>query len=156
MNPRKANTSQKLHGTERADRAVPNEVTDKRPVGAPPPRLGDNAKNAFSRASQKNFKCAGLALSDRAALEQISDAYDEYCTLKEKLKTESPTFTVIDQLGNEVIRANPAIKLMQATRQQILTLIREFGGTPSSRSGISLGDKSEEDDFDDFLSSTKH
>lgn len=108
------------------------------------------------RKPTKHKKLHGTERADRAELEQISDAYDEYCTLKEKLRTESPTFTVIDQLGNKITCPNPAIKLMQATRQQIVTLIREFGGTPSNRSGISLGDKSEDDDFDEFFASTKH
>lgn len=154
MNPRKPTSLKKLHGTERADRAVSNEMVDKRPVGTAPERLETTAKQAFARFARE-FKCAGLSQSDRLALEQIADAYAEYCTLKERLRAEPPTFVVTDSLGNEVIRANPAVKLMQATRQQMVTLIREFGGTPSSRSGISLG-RSNDDDFDDFLSGTQH
>ena len=154
MNPRKPTSLKKLHGTKRADRAVSNEMVDKRPVGTAPERLETTAKQAFARFARE-FKCAGLSQSDRLALEQIADAYTEYCALKERLCTESPTFVVVDSLGNQVIRANPAVKMMQATRQQIVTLIREFGGTPSSRSGISLGG-SDADDFDDFLSGTQH
>ena len=154
MNPRKPPSMKKLHGTKRADSAVSNEMVDKRPVGTAPERLETTAKQAFARFA-KEFKCAGLSQSDRLALEQIAAAYAEYCALIERLRTEPPTFTVVDALNNDIIRTNPAVKMMQATRQQIVTLIREFGGTPSSRSGISLGG-SDDDDFDDFLSSTQH
>lgn len=118
-----------------------------------PIHLPQKAKTAFKQLSSEFAQAGVLTSLDAKALELLCDTYSEYRDLKAQLNKDGFTQRVVSTQGGETIKAHPAVSMMHKSRDQIVSMLREFGATPSARTRVSVNTPDEEDPLDKFLNS---
>ena len=58
-----------------------------------------------------------------------ADCYDRFWTLREDVKLEGYTFSTKNKFGQDVISANPKVKMMNDALKQANAILSEFGAT---------------------------
>ncbi len=154
-NPPKPKALKDTQGTFRSDRAQANEPETKQAELTPPQYLSPEAQEAFKRLSKEFNQMRVLTTADGQLLEILCETYAEYQKLRSQIDTEGFTIHVTSTQGDTVPKANPAVTMMQKSRDQILSMLREFGATPSARTKVSAITIEEDDPLTKFLNS-KH
>lgn len=58
-----------------------------------------------------------------------ADCYDRYWALRKDVSEEGATFSTKNKFGNDVISANPKVKMMNDALRQANSILNEFGAT---------------------------
>lgn len=127
----------KLQGTYREDRAPENEPEP--PLGAPacPDWLNDLAKEEWQRIVPDLIEVGLLTKIDRAALAGYCHAWSEWQQMEADIEEEG-----IDQLtGTGTTQRRPQVMVRDKAIERCYRFAKEFGLTPSSRTGISVPEK---------------
>jgi len=144
-NPRKPTHLKAIQGTERKDRANPNEpVASTDLPGAPEYLTGPQAEqfaNLVSIIDRMNIASA----DDVGMLADLAIVECEIADDAVLLATEGPYYVPSKESG--IIRAHPAVARMTANRQRAQALRNEFGLSPAARSKVSAGPKSTTNPF---------
>ena len=78
-----------------------------------------------------------------------ADNYDRYWKLRKELDTEGYTFSTTSKSGQEVISANPKVKMMNDAMKTATSILAEFGAT--LKQSRKLGkEKQKEDPLDEW------
>lgn len=112
-----------------------------------PSWLDKEAKREWKRVAPELERLGLLTIVDGAALAAYCQAYVRWKQAEEIIKREGMTVTT--ETG--YIMPHPAVKIAEKAQQLIKAFCAEFGLTPSSRSRMSLPEKREEDEFEEFL-----
>jgi P27 family predicted phage terminase small subunit len=133
--PRPAPTALKVLRGERKDRI--NRDEPKPPEGRPacPRWLADEAKVVWRRLAPQLY-ARGKLLTDWDR-EQFAVYCEAWARWKENVVALRGESTVIE--GHRGMVANPRIRSIAAAEATMKGLAREFGLTPSARSGIKVG-----------------
>lgn len=133
--PRKPTAIKILDGTFREDRhgSEPN-VDALKKLPNPPSSLGKEGKSRWKIEGAKMMDKGILAETDLPALEVYCSAWDEvrHC---EKVLAEQGEYFFRD---NGTMSAHPAIRRKGEAQDRIRAYQREFGMTPSSRTGVKV------------------
>ena len=150
--PKKPTALKELEGTARPDRTNPNEPKPAR--GASPPEyLYEDQKRDFLSLAREFNACNLLTVLDAPALAMFCELMSDYRDLKAIIKEKGMLVDHVATGGFTVQKLNPVAPQLNKTRDQILTLLREFGATPAARSKVSTVQDidSGTDPLDDYL-----
>lgn len=123
-------------GTQRKDRANPDEP--KPPLGAPVPPvwLSDEAKVQWGRFSVWLEQMGVLTTADGPALERLVSVYLEVKDLEATLVREGRTYATQSTVGERVVKAHPAVAMLNSADIRLRQMLIEFGLTPAARTKV--------------------
>lgn len=141
-----------VHGTDRKDRAQPNEPKPK--VAAPkmPAHLPAKAKTYWKELCELLGSMGVLTVADGRALEQLCSAYCEWRDLLKEIDRSGRTYEVVNAEGSILIKANPAVAMASDAQKRIKSFMVEFGMTPASRTKINAQGAPTVDPLEEYLS----
>jgi P27 family predicted phage terminase small subunit len=153
----------RLQGTDRADRANPNEPTPPLvEVGTlPPVWIRDRHARAYWRELVPILTAARmLALTDTTALAILAKAYGRWRHYEDFIERNGETYDSKASLavpaegekkpaGPTMLRPRPEVAMRDKAEDRLVYLLAKFGMTPSDRTHVSalpqlVGDPSEE------------
>lgn len=137
--PRKPTNLKVLEGTDRADRANPNEPkpNDLSATAQPPEWLGDNGKEAWSDLLPVLRGMGVVTIADPMAFALLCDALGEYIDARAWLKEHEDVYAVASKDGDLTWRKRPEVEIAQDAWRRAKTMLTEFGLTPAARSRVS-------------------
>lgn len=124
-----------LQGTNRPDRANPNEPTPEEKIPSCPKHLNKQAKKEWHRVTKildANKMITGL---DMAALAAYCQMYGRWVEAEENLSKES--MVVLSPIG--YMMQSPYLSIANKCMEMMKSFLTEFGMTPSSRTRIKTG-----------------
>lgn len=138
---KKPAATRKKEGSYRADRhgspALPVTIPDM------PEDLSESAQDCWKEVA-KQCKYAGvIATIDGTALRMLSESYAQYIEANRLIQRDGLVLVETTQHGTRH-KMNPAVAVRNAAWKQVYDCLRQFGMTPSSRTG--LGETSVNDD----------
>ena len=145
-------TALKLVEGNPGKRAI-NKQEPKPKVGVPkcPSHIPGIAKSLWKELAPLLSNMGVLTEADRRALELVCSTYAEYREADQNIRKNGLTYETTGMSGDSIIKSNPAVAMRSDAAKRYLTLIKEFGLTPSSRAGIKVETKNEEDPLEAFL-----
>lgn len=87
------------------------------------------AKGLYRQKCQELMKDGELRKGYLPSLILWADCYDRFWTLRKEVTEEGATFKTHNKFGEEVISANPKVKMMNDALRQATTILNEFGAT---------------------------
>lgn len=87
------------------------------------------AKALYRQKCQELLKDKELRKGYLPSLILWADCYDRYWTLRDEVGEEGYTFKTKNKFGQDVISANPKVKMMNDALKQATTILNEFGAT---------------------------
>lgn len=104
-----------------------------------PSGMSDKAKQAWEETTSELKEIGLISKIDQIPMRLLCDSYSTYLEAQENIVKNGVTvihkkFGRDGDIENEV--ENPAIKIRDSAFQQIHKICREFGMTPSARTGI--------------------
>lgn len=87
------------------------------------------AKGLYRQKCQELIKDGELRKGYLPSLILWADCYDRFWKLRGEVDKEGYTFTTSNKFGQEVISANPKVKMMNDALRQATTILNEFGAT---------------------------
>lgn len=114
-----------------------------------PAHLDAKSKEVWLVLANKLYSCGILSFVDDIALEMLTTTYVEWRELDEEVKKEGRK--QVAQSGYECPTA--AWSMKKTKHKELLTLLGEFGMTPSSRSKVNTieGHHKLKDELDEFI-----
>lgn len=112
------------------------------PASAPdrPDHLNESEVNIWNALVSHLHSIGSLQKCDEGSLSAYCTAYDTLIRAKETLakhrKDHGSDFFQTDGRHGEMIRAHPALKVIEANTKILKTLAQEFGMTPAGRKGL--------------------
>ena len=137
---KKPKAAAKRDGTYRPDRHDGLDLPAAIPE--PPIELDPEARAHWDRLASQLGQAGILSDVDSDALSLLANTIADYWRARAVVATEG--ITSVTDKGNVI--QHPAVGVMSKHAKNLLTLCREFGMTPSSRSGLNLGNGSKETD----------
>lgn len=175
--PRKPSALKVLQGTDRPDRANPDEPIPPSGPVKPPPWLHGRGRTAWKWIAPLLEDMRVLTTADPHALALLCDAYAEYIECRQVVRKLGATYEsrVVrastrrvaaddDQADGDdfdaadwsvIIRPRPEVKMASDAWRRVQRMLVEFGLTPSSRSKVKAGGTAEADPFEEFLSGNR-
>ncbi len=92
-----------------------------------------------------------LTVADRYSLALLCDIFSEYIETRKFLHHHGSTYELKTKNGEIMFRNRPEVTKSAELFKRVISLMRDFGLTPSSRSGISIEPDPEGDSFLRFL-----
>lgn len=139
--------SKKLAGT-RKDRINAAEPIIPQGLPVAPASLPPDAAEHWSTIVSIFAELHILSPSDGPALSLYCVTYATWLEASKTLAREK----VLVKTPSGIIRAHPALKIQQESARDLLRILAEFGGTPSSRSRLRISNESKQvDPLDEFL-----
>ena len=142
-NPPRAQNLKILQGTDRKDRRK-RLKSHQEPSRCPPVplTLSEAAKAEWKALAPVAYRLGTLTRADVRA----------FCLLCECLATEHEARAIVAAEGLTVgTQTHPASRILATARQQSANLLKEFGLTPKSRTGVDLETEKPDSSFDEFL-----
>lgn len=135
----------------------PINKDEPKPAGIPkcPSHVPSIAKSLWRELAPLLLNMGVLTEADRRALELVCTTYAEYRNADDDVRVNGITYSTTSTTGDVVIKANPAVNMRADAAKRYLTLIKEFGLTPSSRAGVKVEQKDKSDPLQDFLNRKK-
>ena len=135
-------------GTYRADRhgsgTLPVEIPGK------PGDLTPVASAAWNTIT-KHLESAGLVSSiDGHAIRLLCESWELYLDACEKIAADGLIVQSVTKAGTNDV-PNPAIRIRDAAWKQVYLMLRQFGMTPSARTGLNLTPAGGQDPFERLL-----
>lgn len=87
------------------------------------------AKGLYRQKCQELIKDGELRKGYLPSLILWADCYDRFWTLRKEVQDEGATFKTHNKFGEEVMSANPKVKMMNDALRQATTILNEFGAT---------------------------
>lgn len=142
----------KLEGTDRPDRTNPREP--KPQLGAAPPdHLQGEARDTFYMLAHEFNAAKILTVLDSPALTMLCEIYADYRELKDIVARDGYLVDHVATGGFTVKKLNPVAPQLNKVRDQLLTLLRDFGATPASRTKVHTVEGTDEvDPLDEYMS----
>lgn len=138
--PRKPTAIKLLDGTFRQDRHGAELTTEPlSELPKAPASLGKSGKKHWKDDGKRLLSLGVLTVSDLSALESYCAAYDEVDHCNAILEQQGE-YSMRD---NGTMAAHPAIARRDRALDRVRAYQREFGMTPSSRSGVNVTAKKE-------------
>jgi P27 family predicted phage terminase small subunit len=135
-NPKKPTHLKAVQGTQRADRANPNEPKSSGVLPMPPDHLSAQEAEKFL-VLRGYLSSMGIAsVEDTDALAMLAATLVEIEEAQVLLHSLGSPYYVPNE-ENGMIRPHPAINVIQTGRQRAQALLGEFGLTPAARSKVS-------------------
>lgn len=123
-----------------------------REVPSPPEHLTDWGKMAWVKVSLLLDGMGVLTTADSLALERLCDIYAEILQLRETIAIEGRTYTTKTQMGDFLIKANPAVAMLADADRRFKSYLVEFGLTPAARTKVKVdGGEEKEDPLSQFF-----
>jgi P27 family predicted phage terminase small subunit len=134
MNPAKPTALKNLQGNP-GKRAINHREPQPNPARPPPPKwLSEAARNQWDRLAKDLHEAGLLTYIDQLALALLCENYSIWYDAKKEVDTEG--IVCVSDKGNRY--QNPSVGVMHTAQKNLISLMREFGMTPSSRSTIKI------------------
>lgn len=144
-----------IQGTQRKDRAQPNEPTPVVAIPKCPAHLTPKAKTVW-KSLVKHLETMGvMTLPDGLALEQLCSAYAEWRDLVKLIEVDGYTYKTNGAGGEMLIKGNPAVAMASDAQKRIRGMLQEFGLTPSSRTKVNAEPQHKIDPLEEYLNRRK-
>lgn len=130
------------------------EPQPNRVIPSCPEHLDDAAKVAWGKLVVLLDRIGVLTEADTMALERMCSVYAEILDCQDLIERDGRTYTTEDQLGNTLIKNNPAVNQLRAADMLFKSYLAEFGMTPSARSRVQVqgnDDKDKKDPLQEFF-----
>lgn len=144
---RKPNALKRLEGTYRQDRDGGNHPSPPPETPNCPTWLGREAKRIWKRLAPVLARNGLLSKTDRATFAAFCQAYHRWWELEKGRDNTPHTFTT----ESGYTQRHPIHSMADDAMDRLTKLGREFGMTPSARSGIELPGPVEDNDTSEFL-----
>ncbi len=136
-------------GTRALKRKEPKPA---REIPSPPSHLTHRGKTAWGKLTVLLDGMGVLTVADTLALERLCDLYAEILQLRQIVDIEGRTYTTKTQMGDFLIKANPAVAMLADTDRRFKSYLVEFGLTPAARAKVNAdGGEKEEDPLNQFF-----
>ena len=112
-----------------------------------PPSLSEVALAVWKRKAPALARCGILTVSDRDALERYCHTTEMWHECRESIKANG--LSSATAAGGS--KGNPEVAALRGFSADLLAIEREFGMTPSARSGMVVNREEEADPLDEFL-----
>jgi P27 family predicted phage terminase small subunit len=151
--PKPKPTALKILEGVRADRINGDEPAP--PAGVPerPAQLDGLAAEEWDRVAPVLASMRVLTSADVSALAVYCQAYARHAAALEAIAEHG--IVVATGEDGDGIKANPAAAIAARCEELMLRVLAEFGGTPSSRSGLKAAPEKTADKLGSFLSRRK-
>jgi P27 family predicted phage terminase small subunit len=123
-------------GTNRKDRENPDEPKPALGSPVPPVWLSDDAKVQWGRFSVWLEQMGVLTVADGPALERLVSVYLEVRDLEACLTLEGRTYATQSTVGERVVKAHPAVAMLNSADSRLRQMLIEFGLTPAARTKV--------------------
>lgn len=159
MGRRKDNIEdKKLRGTVRKDRSQVAEADPGKPITdvrcayhvSGYAELSNRAKALYRQKCKELVAGAGLFPSDLHQVILYAHSYDQYWQYDDAVKTHGAVLQNTNKFGEQVLVANPAVKMRRDALKDLTAIAARFGFSPVDRAKIKLEVK-EEDPLDEFM-----
>ncbi len=110
----------------------------------PPAWFGKIAKAEWARIVPELQRLKLLTVVDLKGLEVYCMTYQEYVEAEKVLAKGGPVYKTYTKNGELVFKVRPEKTISQKARQLLKGYLAEFGMSPSSRSGVSTSDDSDQ------------
>tara|TARA_R100000951_G_scaffold116730_1_gene130212 strand:- start:15137 stop:15589 length:453 start_codon:yes stop_codon:yes gene_type:complete len=147
-NPRKPSHLKAVQGTDRPDRANPNEPVASTAIPVAPDYLSVRAVEKFLQLCAILDGMGIASRDDNDALSMLSGLLVEIEEDTVLLDSVGAFYMPSEESG--IIRAHPAVSRLSTNRQRAQALLGEFGLTPAARSKVSAGKSPEANPFAQF------
>lgn len=145
---KKPAATHKRNGTFREDRHGGAQLPVKLP--APPRDMTKEAKKHW-RAIGKQLERAGYVSEiDSVALRGLCEFFERYLQAKSHIDEHGLTVTHYFKDGQKEV-ANPSVAIAKESWGEVVKLLKQFGMTPSSRTGLPVAESAAADDTDAIL-----
>lgn len=111
----------------------------------PPVWLSDDAKVQWGRFSVWLEQMGVLTVADGPALERLVSVYLEVRDLEATIVREGRTFTTLSTAGERVVKAHPAVAMLNSADARLRQMLIEFGLTPAARTKVHTVQRSGKD-----------
>lgn len=118
-----------------------------------PDHLQGAVREAWERFAEELTRCGVGTRVDAVALELLSNAYAAYQQAQAYVEQTGPVWIGEKEAGNKFpsFAFSPFWSVRNNEFEKLLKLLREFGMTPSSRSGVTRDAETDRDEFDEYL-----
>ncbi len=103
-----------------------------------PEDLTGTASEAWDELAPVLEDMGVLTIADGLALRLLCDSYGFYMDACDTIETEGKYLTLINKGGGEYVTEHPAVKARARCWKEVETMARQFGLTPSARTGLSV------------------
>ena len=125
-----------VEGTQRKDRANPSEPQPDLGTPIPPAWLSDEAKVQWGRFSVWLEQMGVLTLADGPALERLVSVYLEVHELEVLIREQGRVVEMLSTQKEKVLKANPAVAMLNSADSRLRQMLIEFGLTPAARTKV--------------------
>lgn len=138
----------KDNGTYRADRHDSPSL----PIGcpSPPDDMSADAMEHWTVLVPMLVQAGYLSENDFLSLRMLCDSYVRYQRASRELETHGYVITQLTTSG-ETQKLNPVVSLVKSSWTEVVTLSKQFGLTPASRTGMPPQVEEDNDDISDIL-----
>mgnify|MGYP000935816214 CR=1 FL=1 len=112
------------------------EPKPRRVVPSCPAYLSDSGKIAWGRLTVILDRIGVLTEADALALERLCDCYSDILASRELIERDGRTYRTVNESGQELMKANPAVAQLRAAESAFRSYLIEFGLTPAARSKV--------------------
>ena len=149
----------KLRGTVRKDReqvavADPGKpITDVRCAYhvSGYAELSNRAKALYRQKCKELVAGPGLFSSDLHQVVLYAHSYDQYWIYDDSVKEHGAVLSNANKFGEQVLVANPAVKMRRDALKDLTAIAARFGFSPVDRAKIKFEVKDSEDPLDKFM-----
>lgn len=115
-------------------------------IPAMPPDLSPAAQAAWNTITTGLERAGLVANVDGAALRLLCESWETYLEASDDVRRNGILTPYTNKAGatNQVV--NPAVKVRSESWRQIYLMLRQFGLTPSSRTGLSVIERTDDGD----------
>lgn len=148
-----------LRGTARNDRIQVEAVATGKPITDVKSCYSVSGYRELSRRAQALYrqKCkelikgAGLYTSDLHQIILYASSYEQYWTYYDSVKKHGAVLKTTNKYGDQVLVANPAVKMSRDALKDVLAIAARFGFSPVDRAKLKMVPKDDEDPLDKFM-----
>jgi len=152
---KKPSALEELQG--RPGRRPLNEKEPKPKVDIPrcPHWMDGIAKYAFRELGITLKEMRVMTLADKKALELLCDAYSEYRRARQFILENGTHYVSETKLGSTIYKKYPHVDIASNAWRRCSDMLKQFGLTPSSRTGVEAMDDDGPDPLEEFMSGKK-
>lgn len=132
--PKPAPTAAKVLSGTRKDRINQDEPTPPTGDPTPPESIEGEALKQWSHTVPILSAMGVVTVADGTALEVYCTTYATWLEASKALKKQG----MFVKTPSGLIRPHPALKVQQESARDLMRILAEFGGTPSSRSRLKV------------------
>jgi P27 family predicted phage terminase small subunit len=133
--PRKSPALKAVQGTERRDRQLKPEISERlKQAPSPPKHLSPRARTHWRRVAVAAVGLGTLTRADLSVLELLAVTLETEELARETVAREGMTLATESSGG----KTHPAVRIMEKARGQAAQLLQRFGLDPRSRQSVDV------------------